>query len=190
MPRSSSGLGRRPLTAVARVQIPYGVQISGHVPRVKPGGASVKDPLMPRLVSGVRSFAAVSVVPGGGARCRGMRAGSLSGVLSRSCPRLLGTGRWLRATGTGALCCVPGCFLGRGGWCGVRCRPVGRESPVTGSWRTHCEWCGDLSVAHVLRGGRGPVRCAGAGWGVCSPWPRSSAVREAPYGWVGSGSFL
>ena len=28
-PRSSSGLGRRPLTAVTRVQIPYGVQIRG-----------------------------------------------------------------------------------------------------------------------------------------------------------------
>ena len=27
-PRSSSGLGRRPLTPVTRVQIPYGVQIS------------------------------------------------------------------------------------------------------------------------------------------------------------------
>ena len=27
MPRSSSGLGRRPLTPVTRVQIPYGVQI-------------------------------------------------------------------------------------------------------------------------------------------------------------------
>ncbi len=29
MPRSSRGLGRRPLTAVTRVQIPYGVQRSG-----------------------------------------------------------------------------------------------------------------------------------------------------------------
>ena len=28
MPRSSSGLGRRPLTAVTRVQIPYGVQVA------------------------------------------------------------------------------------------------------------------------------------------------------------------
>ena len=27
-PRSSSGLGRRPLTAVTRVQIPYGVQMA------------------------------------------------------------------------------------------------------------------------------------------------------------------
>ena len=36
-PRSSSGLGRRPLTAVTRVQIPYGVQLKAGPPTTECG---------------------------------------------------------------------------------------------------------------------------------------------------------
>ncbi len=48
MPRSSSGLGRRPLTAVTRVQIPYGVQRSG----------SCRTALVSNEAAGVISLAA------------------------------------------------------------------------------------------------------------------------------------
>ena len=43
MPRSSSGLGRRPLTPVTRVQIPYGVQIiNSQLRRLSRGAGSFR----------------------------------------------------------------------------------------------------------------------------------------------------